>query len=143
MKKYISITITALLSVCFLLIFFTFLCVYFFPIFPLKSPVIPSDKKWYSSVNNLSVESNYDSDFQGAVLSGTLMIDDEIIDLEIGTRAGRLFFYCDQYEQFSLIMTADYKLNKEGNIVLKKIHYNEEVDWQETPKKIILEEQKE
>ena len=143
MKKYISITITALLSVCFLLIFFTFLCVYFFPIFPLKSPVIPSDKKLYSSVNNLSVESNYDSNFQGAVLSGTLMIDDEIIDLEIGTRAGRLFFYCDQYEQFSLIMTADYKLNKEGNIVLKKIHYNEEVDWQETPKKIILEEQKE
>lgn len=84
------------------------------------------------------IESYYDSELQLSVLSGTLMIDDDIIDLEIGTRAGRLFFHC---EQFSLIMTADYKLNKAGNIVLKNINYDEEVDWQTTPKKIILKEQ--
>ncbi len=136
MKKYKSILMISFLSICFLLIILSFLCIYFLPIKP-KSPVIPANQKWYSSINNMFIESYYDSELQSTFLSGTIMIDDDIIDLEIRTRAGILFFHC---EQFSLIMTADYKLNKEGDIILKDIDYNEEVDWQTTPKKIILEQ---
>jgi len=67
------------------------------------------------------IESNYDSELQFSVLSGTLMINDEIIDTEIGIKpnTNRMFFSCEQY---SLILSADYKINKDGNMVLKRIN---------------------
>ncbi len=134
MKKY---KFFAILSVCFLIVILLFLYLNFLPS---RTPIIPNDTKWYSSVNNMHIESYYDSEFQITDLSGTLLINDDIIELKIGIRDGRLFFSC---EQFSLIMTADYTLDKECNMILKHINYSEDVEWQSTPKKIVLEKDRE
>lgn len=133
-KKYKLIVIFSMILV-FLL--FLFLCNHFmfFRIY-YKDPNILADTEWYSSVNNICLKSYYDEDLQMYLLTGKLTYNDEIVDVDIGIKYGRLFFRC---EQFSLIMSAEYKLNKDGNIVLKNISYIEESYWPSTPKKIILQ----
>lgn len=124
---FIIFLILLILSNCFMLFRFSY-----------KEPIIESDVKWHSSFNNMYLESTYDEQLQGAVLSGTMFLNDNIVDLEIGTKAGNMYIFS---KQISFIMTADYKLDRDGNIILKNISYNENIDWQTTPKKIILRRQ--
>ena len=114
-------------SITLVFFLFLFLCNHFifFRIY-YKDPTIPINTEWYSYVNNLYLKSSYDEALQDTTLSGTWIYGDDIIDLEIGIKYGRMFFRC---EQFSLIISADYKLNKNGDIVLENISYDEKIDW--------------
>lgn len=133
-KKYkLFFILFVILFIIFLLLILSirFGLIRFYP----KEPIIESDVKWHSSVNDMYLESTYDEQLQVVLLSGTMILNDNIVDLEIGLKAGRMHIFSKQ----AIIIAADYNLDRDGNIILKNISYDENIDWQSKPKKIILQ----
>ena len=138
-KKYVLIIISGICFILLLFLILPFLCPSFIPFrVYYKEPVIEDGKVWCSNVNNICFKSTYKEEIQSCVLSGTIILNDDTIDVEIQTKTGNLYFFCEQH---SVILKCKYKFKRNGDIVLKNITYSEEVDWELTPKKIVLKEQ--
>ena len=95
--------------------------------------------KWYSSVNDFTLQSVYKEQDKFPQLiatvsssSGTIILD---CDVSYG---GQLQFW---YGNEGLVMCADCNINEDGNIQLKNIEYGEKIDWDKTPKRITLQRQ--
>ena len=91
--------------------------------------------KWYASENDINVEAVYEEKYDNVFLYGTILSDEDLVNVKLNEKAGTFYF---SSEDFGIII-ADYKVKNNGDIVLKNIKYDEEIEWDSTPKKIVLE----
>ena len=92
--------------------------------------------KWYSSVNDFTLQSVYDEQGQFPQLIATVSLKDGPIALDCEVTYGGIMQFWHENEGF--VMDAACSIDRDGNIQLKNIEYEDKTDWDKTPKRITL-----
>lgn len=106
-----------------------------------KYPEFESGEMWVSDTNDICIKSVYDEEDKINRLVGTIETSDETFEFEGFFKGSSFYFEDSESNTFYLLMRADYKIKKNGDILLTDIYYDEDIDWKSKPKKILLKKQ--